>query len=157
MKLRLLLIGKTSEAWLREGCDVYAQRIMHYLPFQQEYLPDIRNTKKMPADRLRRQEAQQVMDRLLPGDHLVLLDEKGRQMSSAAMAEWIGQHLVRGTRNLTFVIAGAYGADPMLKERADQIISLSEMTFPHQLVRVIFMEQLYRALTIWKGEKYHNE
>lgn len=157
MKIRLLLIGKTDEKWLAEACEHYIQRITHYIPFNVEVIPDVRNAGKLKPDELKRHEAEKILKRIDHDDFLVLLDEHGEHLSSKQFSNWIDKQSISGVRNLTFLVAGAFGADKSVKERARLMISLSKMTFPHQLVRVIFLEQLYRAMTISRNEKYHNE
>lgn len=157
MKLRLMVIGKTEDGWVSTGCDQYSRRIVHYLPFTLEVVPDIKGGGTMPQALLRKKEAEKVLERLGSDDRLILLDERGRQFSSNDFAALLHKSGVEGTRNLVFLIAGAFGADDSLKTRADLSMSLSTMTFPHQLVRVMFLEQLYRACSINKGEKYHND
>ncbi|HRY97525.1 MAG TPA: 23S rRNA (pseudouridine(1915)-N(3))-methyltransferase RlmH [Bacteroidales bacterium] len=157
MKLKLMVVGRTEGGWISDGCDQYARRIVHYLPFTLEVVPDIRGAGGLGPAQLRRKEAEKVLERLGPDDRLILMDERGRTYPSLEFASLLSKAALEGVRSMVFLIAGAYGADESLKARADQVMSLSPMTFPHQLVRVLFLEQLYRACTINKGEKYHNE
>lgn len=152
-----MVIGKTEDGWVSDGCDQYIRRIIHYLPFSMDVIPDIKGAGTMPPSLLKKKEAEKVLERLGPDDRLILLDERGRHFSSKDFAALLHKSGMDGTRNLAFLIAGAFGADDSLKSRADLSMSLSAMTFPHQLVRVMFLEQLYRACTINKGEKYHND
>lgn len=152
-----MVVGKTEGEWLIEGCDQYQRRLRHYYPFEVEVIPDIRAKGKISQDALRKKEAEAVLTRLGSDDRLVLLDEKGAHLSSKELATFIEKESHQGYKNLVFLIAGAFGADASLKSRAHFSLSLSKMTFPHQLVRLIFLEQLYRAMSILRNEPYHNE
>lgn len=156
MKIRLLVVGKTSVSWLEEGMGVYRNRLDHYCDFSIDVIPDIRNAGTMDKIKLMHLEAKEITKRLRPGELLLLLDENGRQFTSEDFAERLNKWMVAGNRSIAFVIGGAFGIDPELKQKADFILSLSEMTFSHQLIRVIFLEQLYRAFTILKNEPYHH-
>jgi 23S rRNA (pseudouridine1915-N3)-methyltransferase len=157
MKLRLIVLGKTEGNWLIQGCEQYQRRLRHYYPFETEVIPDIRVKGKISKEALRKKEAEAVLARLSAEDRLVLLDEKGVSLSSKEMAAFIEKESLQGYKQLVFLIAGAFGADEVLKSRAFLSLSLSKMTFPHQLVRLIFLEQLYRAMSIIRNEPYHNE
>lgn len=157
MKAVLLVVGKTDDSYLKEGMEKYIQRIGHYLPFEMEVIPDIKNTKKLSAEQQKEKEGELILQRLAPGDRLVLLDERGREFSSLAYAQWLNQQMVSGIKRLIFVIGGPYGFSEAVYQKAEQKISLSKMTFSHQLIRVVFLEQFYRANTILKGEPYHHE
>jgi 23S rRNA (pseudouridine1915-N3)-methyltransferase len=156
MKVELWVIGKTSERYLAQGIELYQERLAHYLPFQLLTLPDVKQAAKLPPTLLKEKEADLVLSRLRADDYLVLLDERGRQMNSEAFAQWMEKCLHGGARRLVFLIGGAWGFAPALKARADFELSLSAMTFSHQMARLIFMEQLYRAMTISRNEPYHN-
>ena len=140
MKVKLLLTGKTSERYLREGMDLYVARIGHYVPFE---LLEVAEG--------------QIMKQIRPGDHLVLLDERGQSFSSVDWARNLEQKAAHLPKDLVFVIGGPYGFPQELYDRSDELLSLSKMTMSHQLVRLVFLEQLYRAMTIIKGEHYHHE
>lgn len=157
MKASLLLTGRTTPDWLMEGCDDYATRIKRYIPFQMRILPDVRNPRNLPVNVLMGKEAETIIASMQPGDFVVLLDERGEQMNTIELAGFLQQRMTGSVRHLVFVIAGAYGAATALQERANHVISLSRLTFPHQLVRLIFLEQLYRALTVLRNEPYHNQ
>lgn len=157
MKIRLLLYGKTSEPWLKEGCESYFRRIGHYYPFSMEVIPEIRHSAKLDMVSAKKKEAEKILERISGKDYLVLLDEKGQATTSRGFSEMISKLEWQGVQELCFLIAGPFGADPSLKQQANATLSLSQMTFPHQLVRVIFLEQLYRAMTILRNEKYHND
>lgn len=156
MKVECWFIGKTADRYLREGIDKYAQRLPHYLPFEAVILPDIKNAGKLLPDQLKQKEAELVLSRLKPQDGLYLLDEKGKQLTSEELALWVDQQLQGFHRRLIFLVGGAFGFDDALYQRATGKLSLSKMTFSHQMVRLFWLEQLYRAMTILKNEPYHN-
>ena len=157
MKIRLIVIGKTDKAYLKDGIDIFHKRIPHYLPFEYQIIPDIKNTRKLTADQQKEKEGELLLAQLNPGDELILLDEHGKEFSSPNFARFLEKRMLRGTKCLVFAIGGPYGFSKMIYEKAVSKISLSKMTFSHQMVRLIFSEQLYRALTILKGEPYHHE
>ena len=157
MKVQLYFIGKTKEKYLRTGEEIYAKRLRHYLPVALEVLPDIRQAGKLRPDELKEKEGELLLSRIGNGDHLILLDENGQQFGSQAMATWLDQQLQRPARRLVFAVGGAFGFAAAVYERANAKLSLSQMTFSHQMVRLFFLEQLYRSMTILRNEKYHNE
>lgn len=156
MKTRLLIVGKTNVPWVKEGESLYLSRIIHYIPFETLVISDVKNQGALTPDQLRELESEAILKRISSRDEVILLDEKGKHYTSAEFSLLIGKKQNRGDRALTFVVGGAFGFGEAVYRRADGLIALSKMTFPHQLVRVIFLEQLYRALTILKGEKYHH-
>ena len=156
MKTELWVIGKTSEKYLSEGTEIYLKRLKYYLPFELTVLPDVRGGGKLPPAQLKEKEAEAVLAKLQQDDLLILLDERGRQFSSEAFALFLDQQLQRPFRRLVFLIGGAWGFADKLYERANDRLSLSEMTFSHQMVRLFLLEQLYRAMTILRNEPYHN-
>jgi 23S rRNA (pseudouridine1915-N3)-methyltransferase len=135
----------------------YVQRLAHYVPIQVEEIPDLKNTKNLTQEQQKEREAEQVLERLQPGDVLVLLDERGREMTSREFSQWIEQKMLTTSRRLVLLIGGPYGFSPRIYEAASQKISLSKMTFSHQMVRLFLVEQLYRAFTILRGEPYHHD
>ncbi|TNE60445.1 MAG: 23S rRNA (pseudouridine(1915)-N(3))-methyltransferase RlmH [Bacteroidetes bacterium] len=156
MKIEVWVIGKTSEAYLDTGIAFFEKRIKNYLPFNYTVLPNIR--KKTTDSRLiRQEEAQLVLGKLSSDDYLVLLDERGKTFTSIEFAQWIERQLGRSSRRIIFLIGGAFGFAPEVYARANAEISLSRLTFSHQMVRLFFLEQLYRAMTILRNEPYHNE
>jgi 23S rRNA (pseudouridine1915-N3)-methyltransferase len=156
MKIKLIVVGKSAFDFVKEGEDVYEKRLIHYLPFEKLVLPDIKNPKNLSVDELKKKEGELILSKITNQDFLVLMDENGSYFSSVKFSEWLNQKLNEGTRSLVFVIGGAFGFSKEVYERSNYLISLSKMTFSHQLVRVIFLEQLYRAQTILKGEPYHH-
>jgi 23S rRNA (pseudouridine1915-N3)-methyltransferase len=157
MKVTLLVIGKTDKEYLREGIDVYTKRLFHYIPFEIKTIPDIKNSKNLSHEQQKTREGEQMLAHIQPADCLILLDENGKEFSSVDFSRWIEQQMVASVRHIVFVIGGPYGFSQSMHKRANSKISLSKMTFSHQMVRVIFTEQLYRAMTIIKGEPYHHQ
>jgi 23S rRNA (pseudouridine1915-N3)-methyltransferase len=156
MKVIMLVIGKTTDAYLREGVAIYAKRLQHYIPFEIKEIPDVRNARNLSHTQLKAQEGQLILRQLGPNDDLLLLDENGMQFSSEEWAGYLEKKLCYTSRSLVFVIGGAFGFSEDVIQRAADKISLSRMTFSHQMARLIFAEQLYRACTIIKGEPYHH-
>lgn len=156
MKTQVWAIGKTSEQYLQKGCAIYEQRLKHYLPFEFTIIPDVRQAGKLSASQLKQKEAELIFKQLRPDDQLVLLDEKGKTYTSEALAKRMDKWQQMSKRRLVFLIGGAYGFDESLYERADVQLSLSAMTFSHQMIRLFLLEQLYRAMTILRNEPYHN-
>ena len=156
MKTLLILVGKTTDKHFQAGIDDYASRIGHYMPFDIVTIPELRNTKSLSEEQQKTSEGELILRQLQPSDTVVLLDEHGREFRSVEYARWLTQKQ-QTARRLVFVIGGPYGFSDAVYERANEKISLSKMTFSHQMVRLIFTEQLYRACTIIKGEPYHHE
>jgi 23S rRNA (pseudouridine1915-N3)-methyltransferase len=156
MKSELILVGKTNDPLYVSGIDDYAERINHYLPFAIRTVPALKNTKNITQEQQRHAEGEQILKLLQPSDTVVLLDEHGKENTSMEMAKWLANKQ-QTSKNLVFVIGGPYGFSQEVYNRANEKIALSKMTFSHQMVRLIFAEQLYRACTIIKGESYHHE
>lgn len=156
MKTSLILVGRTQERLYREAIEDYASRINHYMPFSINVMREIKNTRAMTESVQKEKEGAMILRELPSHDYVVLLDERGTERRSMDFAQWLQQRLSTG-QQLTFVIGGPYGFSDDVYKRADSMVSLSKMTFSHQMVRLIFCEQLYRACTIIKGEKYHHE
>ena len=156
MKTELILVGKTTDKHFQAGIADYVGRVGHYMPFTVTVIPELKNTKSLTPEQQKEKEGEQILRQLHADDHLVLLDERGVEFRSVAFADWLArkQHAVR---RLVFCIGGPYGFSPAVYQRAAERISLSRMTFSHQMVRLVFTEQLYRACTIIKGEPYHHE
>lgn len=157
MKITLLTIGKTSFPYLQTGIDLYQKRLERYTTFDVRVLPDVRGAKKMPAEELKKREGEVLLKFIDDGDLLFLLDERGKTFGSVDFAHWLERHLRSGKRKIVFAVGGAYGFSDAVYARANGKLSLSKMTFSHQMIRVFFVEQLYRAFTILRGEPYHNE
>jgi 23S rRNA (pseudouridine1915-N3)-methyltransferase len=157
MKVIFLVIGKTEAEYLRDGIMVYEKRLVHYLPFENKIISELKNTKNLTFSQIKEKEGALILAQLKADDYLVLLDERGKQLSSVEFSKNIENRMASGIRNLVYVVGGAYGFSEDVYQRANEKISLSKMTFSHQMVRLIFVEQLYRAMTIIKGEPYHHE
>lgn len=156
MKTTLILVGKTADKLYRDGIADYASRITHYMPFEVKVIPEVKNTRAMTEAVQKEKEGDIILALVQPSDTVVLLDERGEERRSVDFAAWLRKRQ-QTARRLVFVIGGPYGFSEAVYRRADDKVSLSKMTFSHQMVRLIFTEQLYRACTIIKGEKYHHE
>ena len=157
MNVKLIAIGKTTISFLKEGENEYENRLKHYIKYERIDIKEINSGKKLPIDVLKKKEANLIFNHLKENDILILLDEKGRQYSSCDFSIWFNKKQNTGVKQLVFLIGGAYGFDTSIYERSNEKISISMMTFSHQMIRLLFLEQLYRAHTILKGEKYHHE
>lgn len=156
MKTELIQVGKTVNKHFVAGIDDYCERISHYMPFGVTTIPELKNTKSLTEEQQKEREGELILKMLQPSDTVVLLDERGKDFRSVEFASWI-ERQQQSARRLVFVIGGPYGFSQAIYDRANQKISLSKMTFSHQMVRLIFCEQIYRACTIIKGEPYHHE
>lgn len=153
MKLRLLCVGRMSESYLREGVGDFAARIQRYLPFS---TVELKEEKGGDARRQKEREGERLLERIPPQAFTVVLDERGKNLSSEELSALLGRHMVEGTGEMAIVIGGAYGLSDAVRARGDIVLSLSPMTFTHQMARLILLEQVYRALTILRNEPYHN-
>lgn len=156
MKITFLLPGKTKKGFVDEGMKIYAERIKHYIPFSIIELPEPKLTGKANESIIREKEADQILKALSASDIVILLDERGKMMSSVEMADFIRKKSLGSVKNLFFVAGGAFGFSSRIYERSNGMISLSKMTFSHQIIRMMFLEQLYRAFTIIRNEPYHH-
>jgi 23S rRNA (pseudouridine1915-N3)-methyltransferase len=157
MKITLLTVGKTEDAYLKEGIEKYVKRLKHYTRLELIDLPELKNTKALTEQQQKTKEAELILKKIMPLDHLILLDEKGMELTSKQFATYLDKKTISSTSSLVFVVGGPYGFDESVYERANDKLSLSRMTFSHQMIRLFFTEQLYRAFTILKGEPYHHE
>ena len=157
MKVKLIVIGKTKSKFLIDGENEYKKRLNHYCKFSELLISDIKNSGKLSKKELKEKEGKLILASLKNSDYLILLDDKGIKLSSIEFSEFINQKIVSSANELVFVVGGAFGFSQSIYTRANTKLSLSKMTFSHQMVRLIFKEQLYRAFTIIKGEKYHHE
>ena len=157
MKVRLICHGKTNQAAVKSLEEEYFQRLQHYWRFEQLIIPDLKNTKKLSFDQVAEEEGKLLLKEVENGDWVILLDEKGNSFNSRAFAQKIETWFHQSPRSIVFVIGGPYGFSPTVYQRANFKLSLSAMTFSHQIVRALFAEQLYRAATILKGEPYHHD
>ena len=156
MNIVLIVIGKTDEEWLQEAVTSYVNRLQHYIAFKTIVIPALKNTKNIATNVQKQKEGELILSNIASSDVVIVLDEKGQQYSSLAFSEFINQKMNAGIKRLVFVIGGPFGFSDAIYERADVKLSLSKMTFSHQMIRLFFIEQLYRAMTILKGEKYHH-
>lgn len=156
MTIKLVCIGKTDKKELEELIKVYSDRLQHYIKFQFEIIPDLKKTKNLDENQQKSKEGDLILSGVQNSDFVVLLDENGKQFSSENFSEYIQKRMNTGLKRLIFIIGGPYGFSEEVYKRADSKISLSKMTFSHQMVRLFFTEQLYRAFTILKNEPYHH-
>jgi 23S rRNA (pseudouridine1915-N3)-methyltransferase len=157
MRVTFLTVGKTDEAWLKEGIDKYIKRLKHYTRLTIVDLDELKNAKTLSRDQQKVKEGELILKKIAPLDHVIVLDENGIQLSSQQFAAYIDKKALGSVDHLVFVVGGPYGFDREVYDRANDKISLSAMTFSHQMVRLFFVEQLYRAFTILKGEPYHHQ
>ncbi len=157
MKICLLTVGKTDIGWVRKGLETYSSRLSHYVPFSVCEIPELKNTSALTRTQIKEREGELILKAIKPTDRVILLDERGKEYRSVEFAEEIRRLSLAGGKDIVFVIGGAYGFSEAVYARSVGKISLSRMTFSHQMVRTIFAEQLYRAFTIIKGEPYHHE
>ena len=157
MRITLVTVGKTDIPWVRSGLEMYVSRLEHYVPFSLREIPELKGVSALSKDQIKEREGELILKQVRSADEVVLLDEHGKEYRSLEFADWLGRRMVGSGRDLVFVIGGAYGFSQAVYDRADGKLSLSKMTYSHQLVRTIFAEQLYRAFTILRGEPYHHE
>lgn len=157
MKIKLLAIGKTDDAYIQTGIQKFEARLKHYTPFEIQIIQDIKNSKNLSIPQQKEKEGELILSSIELSDKIILLDENGSTYSSREFSEFIQKQMLSGFKNLIFVIGGPYGFSDDVYKRANGKISLSKMTFSHQMVRLIFTEQLYRAMTILKNEPYHHD
>ena len=157
MKITLLTVGKTTNAHLIKLQEEYQNRLKFYIPFEMLVIPELKNTKSLSTSEQVEKEAELILKQIELNDEVVLLDERGKQFTSVAFSEYIAKKIMASHKRMIFVVGGPYGFSERVYQRANNKISLSTMTFSHQMIRLIFVEQLYRALTILKGEPYHHE
>ncbi|MCR4603630.1 MAG: 23S rRNA (pseudouridine(1915)-N(3))-methyltransferase RlmH [Prevotella sp.] len=156
MKTELILVGRTADKHFAAGINDYAERIGHYMPFGMTVIPELKNSKSLSEEQQKTAEGELILKQLQAQDTVVLLDEHGKELRSVELASWLDRKRAT-SRRLVFVIGGPYGFSPAVYARANEQLSLSRLTFSHQMVRLVFVEQIYRACTIIKGEPYHHE
>lgn len=157
MDIELLTVGKTTIGFVADAIAEYEKRLKRYIPFRINSIPDIRNTRSLTEEKQKQAEGEQILQRLLPSDHVVLLDERGKEYTSIEFADFLQKQILSGKKRIVFVVGGPYGFSAEVYERANSKLSLSKMTFNHEMVRAFFTEQVYRAMTILRGEPYHHE
>lgn len=157
MQVTLLCIGKTGKKFLEEGEQEYLKRLRHYISFQLQIIPDIKQAKNLSQIQIKQREGELILEKISPADTLILLDEKGKEYSSLDFSNYLQDQFNRGGKHLYFVVGGPYGFSDDVYQRSNGKISLSQMTFSHQMIRLFFIEQVYRAMTILKNEPYHHQ
>lgn len=157
MKIKLIVVGKTVDDYLKKGIQLYVNRIGFYVKFEMIEIPELKGVKSISFDGIKEMEGDLIIRQVDTTDNVVLLDEKGDSLRSLEFAEFVNKKMVSGIKNLVFIVGGAYGFSDKLYKRSNGSLSLSKMTFSHQMVRLIFAEQLYRAFSILKNEPYHHE
>ena len=157
MKISLIVVGKTEEEYLKSGISQYEKRLVHYASFNLRAIPSLKNTKNFTQAQQKEKEAELILQMVEGCDQIILLDEKGKEYRSVDFANFLQQHMNSGIRHLAFVVGGPFGFSESVYKKATGKLSLSAMTFSHQMIRLLFVEQLYRAFTILKNEPYHNE
>ena len=157
MKIKLIVVGKTNAKYLLEGEKEYGNRLKHYTKFEEIIITGVKQSGKLSENELKKKESQLILGKLENSDHVILLDDKGKSHSSIEFANFLQQKMNSGLKSLVFAVGGAFGFSDEVYQRANSKVSLSKMTFSHQMVRLIFKEQLYRGFSILKGEKYHHE
>lgn len=157
MKIQLWSIGKENDPYIKEGIAIYQKRLQHYVDFELRLIPTVKQAASLSIPELKKQEAKIILDLLQPQDYLLALDEHGKMMTTLQLADFLQQRTNAATRQLVLLIGGAFGLDASILQRAQARLSLSQLTFPHQLVRLIVTEQLYRAYSVLHNEKYHHQ
>ena len=157
MKIVLITIGKTNEKYLIEGISDYQKRLKHYTNFERIEIANIKNAKNFSESELMKKEGELILKQIQNSDHLVLLDDKGKDFTSQKFSQKLQQWMLSGKKRLVFVVGGAYGFSDEIYKRGNEKLSLSKMTFSHQMVRLFFVEQIYRGYTILNNEPYHHE
>lgn len=157
MKITLLTVGKNTDKDIQPLINRYTDRLSHYVRFEIRAVADIKAPGNISTERQKQREGETILSIIRPSDHVILLDEKGKEPTSRGFAEMLGNHLNRGTRDIVFIVGGPYGFSQAVYDRGDDKIALSRMTLTHEMVRLFFVEQLYRAFTILKGENYHHD
>ena len=157
MKGVLIVVGKTTDKRFEAITQEYIERIRHYIPFTIEVIPELKNTKGLSQDEQKKREGELIQKNLQPGDYIVLLDEHGSERSSMDFSSWMQKKMAAGPKRLVFIVGGPYGFSDAIHQKGNEEISLSRMTLSHQMIRMFFVEQIYRAMTILNGEPYHHE
>lgn len=157
MTIKLIVVGKTNKSFLIEGEEIYQKRLKHYMRFEEDIIPELKKVSALSKSQIKQKEGEEILKRLDNSDYIILLDDKGREYSSIQFSEKIEKLIMQSTKRVVFVVGGAYGFSDDIYLRSNEKLSLSKLTFSHQMVRLFFKEQLYRAFTILKGESYHHK
>jgi 23S rRNA (pseudouridine1915-N3)-methyltransferase len=156
LKIKVIVVGKTIKGFIGQGVEEYLNRLKHYLRVDLIVIPDVKTGKSLPVEQLMRKEEELILSEIANGSEVFLLDEQGREYTSVELASFVEDKMIAGTKELTLIVGGAYGVTKAVKSKANGVIALSKLTFSHQMVRVVLLEQLYRAMTIVRGEPYHH-
>jgi len=157
MKATLIMIGKTEEDYIKKGISIFENRLKHYIPFETIVIPALKNSKNLTFEQQKEKEGELLLKQFSTEDYIVLLDENGEEFKSTGFANFFQKHMNASTKNLVFVIGGPFGFSQKIYQKANMKLSLSKMTFSHQMIRMLFIEQVYRAMTILRNEPYHHE
>jgi len=157
MKITLLTVGKTSTPYIQEGIDLYLTRLRHYIQFEIQTLPDLKSTRSLSVEQQKEREGEAILVALTQADYVALLDERGTEMTSREWAAFLQKRMASGAGSVVFVVGGPYGFSQAVYDRANSLVSFSKMTFSHEMIRLFFTEQLYRAMTILRNEPYHHD
>ena len=157
MDILLITVGKTTTSYIQTGIDEYCKRLKRYVPFSIKCLPDIKNARKLTESQQKTEEGKLILSELSVSDHVVLLDERGEMLTSRGFSDFLQKGMLGGKKRMVFVVGGPYGFSPEVYERANSKLSFSKMTFSHEMIRLFFTEQVYRAMTILRGEPYHHD
>ncbi len=157
MKITLLTVGKTSTPYIQEGIDLYLTRLRHYIQFEIQTLPDLKSTRSLSVEQQKEREGEAILAALTQADYVALLDERGTEMTSREWAAFLQKRMASGAGRVVFVVGGPYGFSQAVYDRANSLVSFSKMTFSHEMIRLFFTEQLYRAMTILRNEPYHHD
>lgn len=157
MKITLLTVGKTSTPYIQEGIDLYLARLRHYIQFEIQTLPDLKSTRSLSVEQQKEREGEAILAALTQADYVALLDERGTEMTSREWAAFLQKRMASGACRVVFVVGGPYGFSQAVYDRANSLVSFSKMTFSHEMIRLFFTEQLYRAMTILRNEPYHHD
>ncbi|MDY4790586.1 MAG: 23S rRNA (pseudouridine(1915)-N(3))-methyltransferase RlmH [Bacteroidales bacterium] len=157
MNIKLILVGKTEEKYLREGIEIFEKRLKNYINFEMIIIPSLKDTKNLSPQIVKEKEGELILKQVSKYDKIILFDEKGLEFTSMDYSVFLQKHMNAGVKNLCFVVGGAFGFSDEVYKKADQKVALSKMTFSHQMIRLLIVEQIYRAFTILKNEPYHNQ
>lgn len=157
MDITLITVGKTTTSYIQTGIDEYCKRLKRYVPFSIKCLPDIKNSRKLTESQQKEEEGKVILSELSASDHVVLLDERGDMLTSRGFSEFLQKGMLGGKKRMVFIVGGPYGFSNQVYSRANALLSFSRMTFSHEMIRLFFTEQVYRAMTIMKGEPYHHD
>jgi 23S rRNA (pseudouridine1915-N3)-methyltransferase len=157
MKIKLIAIGKTTNDYLRQGIEIFSHRLSFYIPFEIQYINDLKHTKNITENQQKLLEGKNILSIIDKSDYVILLDEHGKEYTSMEFSKYIEKRMSSISNDIMFIVGGPYGFSQEVYDRANEKISLSKMTFPHEMIRLIFVEQLYRAMTIIHHEPYHHE